>query len=327
MPLFRVRAGLAWKLAISALASLLLSICGSRALAAAPDITSPLSASGVTGTAFNYQITADNLPTSFSAVGLPAGLAVDPILGVISGTPSSAGTTNVTISAANLDGTGSATLVVTINPPPPVITSVLSAPGTTGAAFSYQIAATNSPTSFSAAGLPAGLTVNTSNGLITGTPSTAGTTNVTIGAANAGGSGTATLVVMINPPAPVITSALSASSTTGTAFSYQIAATNSPTSFSAAGLPAGLSVNTSNGLITGTPSTAGTTNVAIGAANAGGTGTATLVVTINPPPPVITSALSASSTTGTAFSYQIAATNSPTSFSAAGLPAGLTVNT
>ena len=43
----------------------------------------------------------------------------------------------------------------------------------------------------------------------------------------------------------------------GTAFSYQITASNSPTSFSAAGLPDGLSVNTA-GLISGTPTAAAT---------------------------------------------------------------------
>ena len=68
--------------------------------------------------------------------------------------------------------------------PAPVITSTLSADGTIGTALSYQITATNSPTSFSAAGLPAGLSVNT-GGLISGTPTTIGTSSVTISAANA----------------------------------------------------------------------------------------------------------------------------------------------
>ena len=45
----------------------------------------------------------------------------------------------------------------------------------------------------------------------------------------------------------MITSATTASGTVGTAFSYQITATNSPTSYSATGLPGGLSVNTWNG--------------------------------------------------------------------------------
>ncbi|MDD5262303.1 MAG: family 16 glycosylhydrolase [Methylacidiphilales bacterium] len=82
--------------------------------------------------------------------------------------------------------------------------------------------------------------------------------------------------------APSITSALTTSGTVGTAFSYQITASNSPTSYNATGLPGGLSVNTSSGLISGTPSVAGTSNVTISATNANGTGTATLVLTVNP---------------------------------------------
>ena len=57
----------------------------------------------------------------------------------------------------------------------------------------------------------------------------------------------------INPPVPVITSSSTATGTQGTAFSYQIAASNSPTTYAAAGLPAGLSVSTTTGLISGTP--------------------------------------------------------------------------
>lgn len=81
--------------------------------------------------------------------------------------------------------------------------------------------------------------------------------------------------------APVITSATSATGNVNKSFSYQIIATNSPTTYSATGLPAGLSLNTNTGLISGTPATATTTNVTIGAANAVGTGTATLTITIH----------------------------------------------
>src|SRR5439155_1034472 len=169
------------------------------------------------------------------------------------------------------------------------------ASGTVGIAFSYQITATNNPTSFNAIGLPPGLTVNTSTGLISGTPTTAGTYSVTISATNAGGTGSATLTLtVVNPPPPVITSATTATGQVGAAFSYQITATNNPTSYGATGLPAGLTVNTSTGLISGTPTTAGTYSVTISATNAGGTGSATLTLTIvNPPPPVITSASTA----------------------------------
>lgn len=83
------------------------------------------------------------------------------------------------------------------------------------------------------------------------------------------------------PVAPVVTSATAASGTVGTAFSYNITASNSPTSYNAAGLPAGLNVNTSTGAISGTPTTAGTFNATISATNAGGTGTRAVTITIN----------------------------------------------
>ncbi|ACB77524.1 Ig family protein [Opitutus terrae PB90-1] len=80
---------------------------------------------------------------------------------------------------------------------------------------------------------------------------------------------------------PTITSSLTASGTVGTPFSYTVTATNTPTSYAATGLPGGLSVNTTTGAITGTPNAAGTSNVALTATNASGTGPAsTLVLTI-----------------------------------------------
>src|SRR5204863_218164 len=163
---------------------------------------------------------------------------------------------SVTISATNSGGTGTATLTITILSGAPVITSPTTANGTVCNAFSYQITATNNPTSYGATGLPAGLTLNTSTGVISGTPTAPGS---------------ATLTITIKPAKPVITSPLTATGQVGVAFSYQITATNNPTSFNATGLPAGLSVNTSTGLISGTPTTTGTSSVTISATNAGGT--------------------------------------------------------
>src|SRR5437762_1808403 len=294
---------------------------------AKPVITSPLTASGQVGVAFSYQITATNNPTSFNATELPSGLSVNTSTGLISGTPSTAGTYSDIISATNAGGTGSATLVITTNPAAPVIQPPFTATGTVGTNFSYTINATNNPTSYNATGLPAGLTINTSTGKITGKPTTAGIYQVTISATNAGGTGTATLVITVGP--------FTATGTVGVPFSYQIAATGTPASYNATALPAGLTVDTFTGVISGTPA-AGTDagspySVTISATYSTGsgaiTGSGTLTLTINPAPPVITSGPTASGTVGTAFSYQITASNNPTSFGATGLPAGLTVKT
>ena len=82
------------------------------------------------------------------------------------------------------------------------------------------------------------------------------------------------------PVAPKITSASSASGAVGSAFSYQIAASGSPTSYAASGLPAGLTVSSATGLISGTPTAAGTSTVTLSATNSAGTGTGSLALTI-----------------------------------------------
>jgi len=81
---------------------------------------------------------------------------------------------------------------------PPAITSPATASGIVGQAFSYQITASNSPTAFNATNLPSGLAVNTSTGLVSGTPATVGTTNATLTASNSAGSGNATLTITIS---------------------------------------------------------------------------------------------------------------------------------
>ena len=172
--------------------------------ASAPVITSATTASGTVGSAFSYQITALSSPASYEATGLPAGLTVNSGTGLISGKPTAAGTSTVTLSATNSTGTGSATLTLTIALPKPVITSATTASGTVGIAFSYQITGSNSPTSHGATGLPAGLTVNSGTGLISGKPTAAGTSTVTLSATNSTGTGSATLTVTIAAAKPAL---------------------------------------------------------------------------------------------------------------------------
>ena len=86
---------------------------------------------------------------------------------------------------------------------------------------------------------------------------------------------------------PVITSANTKNCVADQVCSYQITATKTDTSnisYGATALPAGLTVNTSTGLISGTPTTAGAFPVTVSATNSSGTGSLAVTFTINPPP-------------------------------------------
>ena len=176
---------------------------------------------------------------------------------------------------------------ISMSPPTttiPAITSALTATATRGSVFSYQITADSSPTSYNATGLPTGLTINTTTGLISGiSTATVGPYSVTLSASNAYGTGTASLNLTVTAPIPVIASSSSASGVAGFPFQYQIVADNSPTSFNAIGLPAGLNVDAGTGLITGRPSAVGTSTVTLSAVNSYGTGSAGLTLSVQPP--------------------------------------------
>jgi endo-1,4-beta-xylanase len=82
-------------------------------------VTNPGAQSGTVGTAASLQIRATDSGSgqtlSYSATGLPAGLSVNSATGVISGTPTAAGTYNVTVTAADPTGaSGSASFTWTI---------------------------------------------------------------------------------------------------------------------------------------------------------------------------------------------------------------------
>jgi hypothetical protein len=84
-----------------------------------PTITSALTANGIEGMPFSYQITASNVgdtnwPTLFRANPLPMGLTLNPNSGLIAGVPVLPGTYRTSISASNAFGMGSAVVVITI---------------------------------------------------------------------------------------------------------------------------------------------------------------------------------------------------------------------
>lgn len=79
---------------------------------------------------------------------------------------------------------------------------------------------------------------------------------------------------------PEINSAVSASTTLGTPFNFNVTANGTPTNFAAAGLPAGLSINASTGVISGTPTAIGKSTVLLTAANANGSAKSSLIIDV-----------------------------------------------
>jgi hypothetical protein len=174
----------------------------------APTITSPLTANGPVNTPFTYQITATNSPTSYTSSALPAGLSLNSSTGLISGTPTAAGSTTVLLSALKTGfSTGIATLTITIMGPPPVITSPTTVTVILGGILTYQITATNSPTTFNFSNLPPGTGgYSTTSGLLTQSTTAPGDYNMLVSASNAGGgTGQATVTVKVKVPPPTIT--------------------------------------------------------------------------------------------------------------------------
>lgn len=302
--------------------------------ASAPVISSATAASVAVSSAFSYSITASNTPTSFAASGLPTGLSVDTATGAITGTPTVAGVYTVGLSATNGSGT-SATVNLTLTVGAlSSITSANTSTGAVGVAYTYTATANPAATSFNISGLPAGLTANTTTGVISGTPSFAGVATVNLSANNATGTGAVLALTLDIGNRPVISSSTSASGTTGSAFTYAITASNSPTSYNATGLPAGLTVNTSTGVISGTPTVAATSTVALTATNAYGTSsTVNLSLSVAAPSsgggaPVITSATSATAVANVAFTFAVQTSPSATSYTLGGtIPTGLSINT
>jgi len=205
------------------------------------------------------------------------------------------------------------------------ITSSLNPPSVqSGSPFSYQITASNNPINFSATGLPPGLQLNASSGLISGVPTTSGTFLVDVVVQGAFGVATARIQIAI-VALPLTSGSYFPDVPVGADFSYQITASNNPTSFTATGLPAGLSLDPNIGRISGIPTVTGTFSVLIKAIGPTAEASATLQIVISPPritsyfnpPPV---------ELGSPFSYQITATHNPSGFNASNLPAGLEFN-
>ncbi|NKJ23375.1 putative Ig domain-containing protein [Dyella sp. SG609] len=327
-------------------------VSGSYTLAiVAPTITlSPgsLPAPSV-GVAYSQAITAsEGHPATFtysvSSGVLPAGLSLDGSSGVLSGTVTAAGAYSFTITATDSGGfTGSQAYSGTVGAGTVVFTSAAPASGTAEVAYSHTFTASGgTPTytyALSVGTLPAGLSLS-SSGVLSGTPTVAGTFNFTVRATDSStGTGapfTATQPVALVLAAPTVVLAPSTlpAGTGGVAYNQTITASGGngtyAYSLSAGALPPGIGL-TSGGVLSGTPTTAGTYNFTVTATDGHGfTGSQAYAFTVNAPAITLTPATLPAGSGGVAYSQTITASggNGGYTFSltAGALPAGIALS-
>lgn len=158
--------------------------------------------------------------------------------------------------------------------------------------------------SYTSGTLPAGLSLDASTGVISGTPTAVSTATVTITATGAtAGTATATITFAIVQPAIVpatqTVSGTADSAITATAAFAATDFTGAVTYAVTSGtLPAGLTLNASTGVVSGTPTTASTAAVTITATGAtAGTATATVTFAIEAAPATTTTTAAPTTTT------------------------------
>ncbi len=275
---------------------------------------------------------------SISTGALPSGVTLSPSTGALSGTPA-AGAFSFTVKALDSDTPAqNATHIYsgTVYNPLVITTSALPV-GINGATYtSTTLVASGGSGAYtwSATGLPGGLSLSPA-GVLTGTPTAIGAfTSVQITATDATASLATPKAFTINVynPLSITTSSLSAGITNTAYTSTTLTKIGGSGSviWSATGLPAGLSLSAA-GVLTGTPTVAGAfANVQITAADATAGINATVTFTINVYNPLsITTSSLPNGVTATAYTSTTRAATGGSggfSWSATGLPGGLSLS-
>ena len=240
------------------------------------------SSTGGTGP-FTYAVTSGSLP---------AGLALNPATGAISGTPSAIGSTTFTITETDGDGqTASRTYTLTVGPPPTITTPALPT-AALGTSYDQGLTTANGAGPFTwsvtSSALPAGLTLNPVTGAISGTPSSAGTSQFTVTVTDANHQNASHVFTLQTISRPSIITASVPEGSVGVPYSAPLAATGGTAPYGwsgAAGLPTGLSVNPFTGGLSGTPTMGGPVTFSVQLTDSlGQTTTRTYSVNILPAP-------------------------------------------
>lgn len=307
----------------------------------APNIVTTVLNSMNVGAPFSQMIHADGtvpMVWSLFSGSLPAGIVLS-TEGNIHGTPSASGAYSFTLKAVNAYGEDTQAFSGTVGAAiaPTITTSTLNTIYA-GVGFSQTLAASGSaPITWSVQSgtLPTGLTLNTSTGTISGTPSATGAYSFTIRATNGVGYDDQAFTGSVSGVAPIITVTTLGSLWRGFAPTVtSIAASGSATityAVTAGSLPAGLSLNTSTGEITGTPSSTGSYSFTVTATNSYGSDDQAYSGTVlQSTPSIVETSLNAMNITVPFAQTLTLSSGGPTitwSVQSGSLPTGLTLNT
>ena len=235
-----------------------------------PSVSSGTTATAVQGQDFTFPLGVSGGLAPFtwgiSAGALPPGVSLNPASGLIAGTPTAAGTAAFTATVTDSRSQkGSLAMIITVLPPPLDMKTTALPDGQQGVAYNQQLAAAGGTLpytwSIAAGSFPAGLNLS-STGVIGGTPGAAGTFNVTVAVVDANATTIRrALTLTITPPQLSLDLATLLQTTEGQAFSYQPAASGGRQpytwSITSGALPAGLTINATSGLVSGTTTAAG----------------------------------------------------------------------
>ncbi len=272
---------------------------------------------------------------AWTATGLAAGLSIDPASGSITGTPKTAGSFSAVVSVTDAVGAvASATYAQSISAALAIATKSLPT-GQSGVSYpatTMQSSGGAPAYTWTATGLPDGVKMSPS-GSLSGTPVSGGSFAVVVRVADGfSAMASAGYTLVVNKPLAVGTTALPAGQV-GAAYpatTLSPSGGTAPYTWSATGLPAGLVLDPASALVSGTPTAAGTADVAVTVVDAtGATSSAkySLVVTAAPTitgPPTVPNGQVGSKYASTTIVG--AGGTTPYLWSATGLPPGLSLD-
>ena len=283
---------------------------------------------------------------SISAGSLPAGLSLAASTGIISGTPTAAGTSNLTATVTDSESpaqTKSVSLSIVIAPATLTITSSALVAGTQNSTYTGTLQATGGTGAYtwsiSSGSLPAGLSLAASTGIVSGKPTGSGNFSFGVTVKDSGSpaqsaSGTVTISVAAAGAALSITTTTLPGGVPNQTYSTTLSADGGTSpytwSLTTGTLPAGLSLAASTGVISGKPTASGTSSLTFSVSDSSSpvqTKTVSLSLVVAPVALTITTTSLPGGTSGSSYSNLLAASGGTTpytwSISAGSLPAGL----